>query len=387
MFLPKFVISAIISLLLVFSVCAFADIKDQERKLAEIKQRIKHVSKGLDELQLQKNSLLAQLAKTEKQYGKIISEQRKVHEQVEQKQRFIIATKQKIRIQKDKIKKQYFELEGLVRSAYAMGRKERLKLMLNQQDLALSSRVLVYYEYLNKGRLERILKINAILNSLAEFEKAKESEAQHLESILARKKIEQERLARTKKNRETLLARLNKESSAEQTQLQRLQVREKTFKSLLVTLHKATSDIPFQGNPTKAFHQLRGQLAWPVKGRLVKKYGSKRANSHWDGVLINAREGSEVRAVSRGRIVYSDWLKGYGLLIIVDHGKGYMTIYAFNQGLLKDVGDWVNTGDIIAAVGKSNGRNQAGLYFGIRKKGNPVDPEKWCRQIRNGLVG
>lgn len=369
-----------------FSVCAFADIEDQQRKLVEIKKRIKKISKSLDGLQLQKNSLLAHLAKTEKEYGKIISEQRKLHEQVEQKQRFIESTKQKIHIQKEKINKQNNELEGLIRSAYAMGRKERLKLMLNQQDPALSSRVQVYYEYLNKDRLERIVKINAILNSLAVFEKENEIEAQQLELILSRKKIEQGRLANTKKVRETLLARLNKESSAQQTQLQRLQAREKTFKSLLVSLHKATNDVPFQTGRIKPFNQLRGQLAWPVKGKLIKRYGSKRANSHWDGVLISAQEGSDVRAVSQGRIVYSDWLKGYGLLVIVDHGKGYMTIYAFNQGLLKDVGDLVNAGDVIAAVGKSNGRNQAGLYFGIRKKGNPLNPEKWCRKISNGLV-
>jgi septal ring factor EnvC (AmiA/AmiB activator) len=267
-----------------------------------------------------------------------------------------------------------------------MGRKERLKLILNQQDPALSSRVVVYYDYLNKDRLERIQEINAILKNLAELERDKKSKATRLGQILAEKKIEQEKLAGTKKTREILLARLNKETSSRKKQLHRLQEGEKRLKSLLVSLVEATSDIPFQAGPTKPFHQLRGQLAWPVRGTLVKKYGSKRANRQWDGVLIGAREGTEVRAVTQGRIVYSDWLKGYGLLIIIDHGKDYMTIYAFNRGLLKGVGEWVDAGDIIAEVGNSNGRNQSGLYFGKRKKGNPVDPEKWCRKIRKGRV-
>ena len=386
MALPEFVIAAIISILLTFSVCASDDFADQESKLAEIQKRIKRVSLSIDGLQLQKDSLLAQLADAEKQYGQITAELKALLQEVKQKQHFLETTQKNIQRQKEKIGKQHNELEGLVRSAYAMGQKERLKLILNQQDPALSSRVVVYYEYLNRDRLERILEINAILNNLAELEQDKKSEATRLEQILAKKKIEQEKLAGTKKARELILARLNKESSSRKKQLHRLQESEKRLKSLLVSLQEAMSDFPFQAGPAKPFHQLRGQLAWPVRGKLVKKYGSKRANRHWDGVLIGAREGTEVYAVTRGRIVYADWLKGYGLLIIIDHGKGFMTIYAFNRGLLKGVGDWVDAGDIIAEVGKSNGRNQAGLYFGIRKKGNPVDPEKWCRKIRNGRV-
>ena len=131
------------------------------------------------------------------------------------------------------------------------------------------------------------------------------------------------------------------------------------------------------------FSSLKGQLPWPVKGRLTNKFGSARAESTesiWDGVLIDASEGTEIRAVTSGKVVFSDWLRGYGLLIIIDHGKGYMTLYAFNQSLYRQVGEWVDAGEVIASVGQSGGRSHSGLYFGIRNKGKPVDPLEWCRK-------
>jgi septal ring factor EnvC (AmiA/AmiB activator) len=128
------------------------------------------------------------------------------------------------------------------------------------------------------------------------------------------------------------------------------------------------------------FSTLKGKLPWPVRGRLAQRFGSSRAEGKWDGVLINANEGMEIKAVTRGKIVYAEWLRGYGLLTIIDHGQGYMTIYAFNQSLYKRMGDSVEAGDVIASVGQSGGRTQAGLYFGIRNKGVPVDPLEWCQK-------
>ena len=128
------------------------------------------------------------------------------------------------------------------------------------------------------------------------------------------------------------------------------------------------------------FSTLKGKLPWPVRGRLAHKFGSPRAEGAWDGVLIDANEGMEIKAVTRGKVVYAEWLRGYGLLTIIDHGQGYMSLYAFNQSLYKRVGESVEAGDVIASVGQSGGRSQAGLYFGIRKKGVPIDPLEWCRK-------
>ncbi|MCK5122394.1 MAG: peptidoglycan DD-metalloendopeptidase family protein, partial [Methylococcales bacterium] len=144
---------------------------------------------------------------------------------------------------------------------------------------------------------------------------------------------------------------------------------------------------PLEEGSVKEFAKLKVKLPWPVKGRLVKKFGAHRSGSRWDGVLIQAKEGANIKVVTRGRVVYADWLRGYGLLTIIDHGKGYMTLYAFNQSLYKSVGDWVDAGAVIATVGQSGGQSSAGLYFGVRRKGKPVDPVKWCRKVRRGKVG
>jgi septal ring factor EnvC (AmiA/AmiB activator) len=132
--------------------------------------------------------------------------------------------------------------------------------------------------------------------------------------------------------------------------------------------------------PETDFAELKGKLPWPVNGKLTHKFGSARTEGTWDGVLIDAAEGMEIKAVTGGKVVYAQWLRSYGLLIIIDHGQGYMTLYAFNQSLYKHTGDLVKAGDVIASVGQSGGRSQAGLYFGIRKKGEPVDPLEWCRR-------
>lgn len=127
------------------------------------------------------------------------------------------------------------------------------------------------------------------------------------------------------------------------------------------------------------FRHLKAKLAWPVKGKILKKFGSRRVDSQWNGVLIRAKEGTQVKAIATGRVIFSDWLKGYGLLLIVQHDKNYMSLYAYNQSLYKSKGDWVSAGDVLATVGKSGGRSKPALYFEIRKKNKPVNPAKWCR--------
>ena len=243
------------------------------------------------------------------------------------------------------------------------------------------------YEYLSKARLIRLKKIEGNLLALNKLEVQEALEVQELKVILEQKQIEQAALGDIKKTRAQLLAKLDKDVRTKKEQLSRLKENEKKMQGLIASLQKAMDDFKFEAVPAKPFAKLRGQLPWPIKGKLRKKFGSKRGESRWDGVLIDAKEGAEIHAVTRGRVVYADWLRGYGLLAIIDHGKGYMTLYAFNQSLFKEVGDWVDAGDVIATVGKSGGRNQPGLYFGIRKKGKPVNPVKWCRKVRKGRVG
>ena len=135
----------------------------------------------------------------------------------------------------------------------------------------------------------------------------------------------------------------------------------------------------FPSGSGEPFSEQRGHLAWPAAGPVVREFGQPRANGRlrWNGVLMEAPAGAAVRTIYNGRVIFSDWLPGMGLLLIVEHGEGYLSLYGHNQDLLKEVGDWVLPGEVIAHVGDTGGQASAGLYFEIRKDGNPVNPERW----------
>ncbi|MDD1623519.1 MAG: peptidoglycan DD-metalloendopeptidase family protein, partial [Methylococcaceae bacterium] len=268
-----------------------------------------------------------------------------------------------------------------------------LKLLLNQQDPALSSRMMAYFNYINKERLKKLADLEAAIQRLDQLDKQKKTETELLEQDLERKKSEQAALDEARKQRNELLVQIGNDFSSSEQQLTQLQESQNRLKSLMASLPITEEELAVDAEQAKElsspiensselksdFSTLKGKLPWPVRGRLSQKFGSPRSEGTWDGVLIDANEGIEIKAVTRGKVVYAEWLRGYGLLTIIDHGQGYMSLYAFNQSLYKRIGDTVEAGDVIASVGQSGGRSQAGLYFGIRKKGVPIDPLEWCR--------
>jgi len=364
-----------------------ADVAKKTRELTGIQTRIKKVNRKLNELKIKKNALLSELKKLDTQYGKSAVFLKQLEGQVKQQRAVLKRSQQQIEGKLDQIDSQKHALALQVKAAHGMGRNEKLKLMLNQQDPALSGRMMVYHDYLNKTRLKEISTINQDLQQLRALEAERQKETALLEEKLEKRKLERTSLLETKAQREKLLAKIKGQFVSKKQQLSRFKASEKRLKSLISSLQQTTDDFPFEEGAVKEFAKLKGKLPWPTKGKLVKRFGARRSDSKWDGVLIKAREGANIRVITRGRVVYADWLRGYGLLTIIDHGKGYMTLYAFNQSLYKSVGDWVEAGTIIASVGQSGGQTDTGLYFGIRKKGKPVDPVKWCRKVRYGKVG
>lgn len=364
----------------------------------------------LQQLSLQKDALNDLLAEIEKRYGETASTLKKLHSEIERERLGLNKIRADMNGLKNEIIKQNKELAGQIRSAYVMGQNEKLKLILNQQDPGLTNRMMNYYNYFNRARITKLDQINHSVKRLDQLEKDKQQETARLEKKLEQKKLEQAALESVRKQRHELLAQINDKFSSSAEQLTHLLESEKKLKSLIATLQGSEDDLVVGPDFSKSsegfaedeanagstaepegaredlakqkvdFSGLKGKLPWPVNGRLVQKFGSPRSDSVWDGVLINAKEGADIRAVNSGKVVYAEWLRGYGLLIIIDHGQGYMTLYAFNQSLYKHNGETVNAGDIIASVGQSGGRSQSGLYFGIRKKGTPIDPLEWCRK-------
>ena len=347
------------------------------------------------ELEQQKDQLLGLLAQVDERYGDVAAALNSIKEQIVKGNKDLDKLRQEISAYHGQMDTLNNELSGQVRAAYAMGQQDKLKLMLNQRDPALSSRMVVYYEYLNRSRLEKLANIQETVRYLDRLDKEKQTETELLEKNLVQKKTEQTALDEARKQRNDLVARLNHDFSTEEDQLSFLKQSENKLIDLIGTLENGTEANNEEPEPsstdritvnddsfpklTGTFSTLKGKLPLPVRGKLASMFDNPSLDDMWKGVLINSQEGTEIKAVSKGKVAYAGTLKGYGLLIIIEHDKDYMTLYAFNQSLYKHKGDSVEAGDVIATVGQSGGRNKPGLYFEIRQNGKPVDPLVWCR--------
>lgn len=268
-------------------------------------------------------------------------------------------------------------LAGELKVAYLNGRDERLKLLLNQQDPAMLGRMLAYYGYFGQARAERI---NAIRDHVAHLELLAErivAETKRLDGIEAARAAEVQRLAEARNRRSQTLASLQSQIKSRGDELARLERDAKTLERLVEQLRRAMEDFPVLAQ--QPFERVKGKLPWPAKGKLLARFGQLRAGGplKWQGLLIDTQRGAQVRAPFHGRVVYADWLPGMGLLLVLDHGNGYMSLYGHNEQLFKAVGDRVAPGDVMAAAGDSGGNSNAGLYMEIRKGGQPQDPLLW----------
>jgi murein hydrolase activator len=383
----------------------------KSQELSQIQLRLKAANETIEQIKIKREKLIAQLKNIEKQYGATAGSLHDLGLQIGGKQQRLKSLSKEMRKRQVELSLQSSELSKQVKASFVMGKKEQLRLLLNQQDPALASRMMVYYNYLNKSRLKKLADLKSNMAALAKLEQEKHRETELLGQTIHSHQTVQVGLNTAQKQREQLLVKLNNEFKEKSRQLGQLEDSTAESQALIEQLQRAAlareqldaqqpsnhaDPLDIDGNPIilpqqeqaaafdvgvgKAFAELKGQLPWPVKGSIIKEFGSQRSETRWDGVLIAAKEGSDIRAVTAGRVVFADWLRGYGLLIIIDHGHGYMTLYAFNQSLYKKVGEPVKAGTVIGAVGKSGGREEAGLYFGIRSKGKPVNPAIWCKK-------
>jgi septal ring factor EnvC (AmiA/AmiB activator) len=279
-----------------------------------------------------------------------------------------------------KLKDQRDALATLVRSAYAMGRGEELKLLLAQDRMDDIGRMLQYYHYFERARVGEIDGLMKDLDALAQVQNAIEKETAELQSTRDQRATQAKQLDDEREHRATVLDDLDAALKDQRSRLAALGKDEKAMVDLIAKLRDIFADIPKQLAGAEPFAQLRGRLSWPIRGPIVSDFGSRENSEQTSaGLLIAAKEGSDVHAISHGRVVYADWLRGYGLLLIVDHGDGYLSLYGYNEALLKDVGDWVDAGEAIATSGDSGGRKTSGLYFELRYQGKAVDPKGWLK--------
>jgi septal ring factor EnvC (AmiA/AmiB activator) len=367
---------------------AAPEAEEQRTKLEALRARISGLRAQMLSKSGEKNELSRLLQDAEKLIGRLARKLRVIDGRLSRQRKLLQDLAAEMATQRQSLEQQRHVLARQVRAAYAMGRQERVKILLNQQDPATVSRVMVYYDYLNRVRAQKMEAIRGHMQRLAATEREILDEEQKLTRLLEEQQAEITAMKLSQDQRRDLVARLTRELNDQGQQLDRLQTDERDLRTLISGLEQALADIPAEHPQQVKFAGRRGSLPWPARGRIVNRFGSpKLGNLVWDGVMISAPEGREVRAIHHGRVAFADWLRGFGLLLIVDHGDGYMTLYGHNQSLFKEAGDWVEVNEPVALVGSSGGREQAGVYFGIRHQGRAVNPARWCRRPTGRKVG
>jgi len=355
-----------------------ADARKAEAELQAVKSEIERITRQVSLEQVERDRLTQELRTSELSVGKLRDALSGVRSEraARAARRAALTAEQQVR--EAEVQRNRAALAGQLRAAYLIGRQEPLKLLLNQKDPALAGRMFAYYSYFGRARAGQIKLIEDDLQRLAQLDGELAAEDQALAQLEKQQRAQLHELEHARTQRSHVLASLEAQSHTRAQSLERLRSQQAGLEKLLRELRTAMERFPLEGND--AFARLRGKLAWPVSGRLVARFGDARAGGvRWDGVLVATERGAPVKAVCQGRVIYADWLPGLGLLTIVDHGDGYLSLYGHNERLYKAAGEPVAAGEAIAAAGDSGGSSRPELYFEIRKGGKPVDPRPWFR--------
>ncbi len=351
--------------------------KVKERELEEVRERISALKQSMRKSAGTRDRVTAELQVAEIE----ISEKRIRLKELERERNYSTKRKQELDEQivqrKAELTHESDELAEQVRAAYMSGGQERVKLLLNQRDPATLGRLLSYYRYFNDFRADNIQAVTGYIRELAALQSQVAAEEARLAGLARERYDELTKLNVAQEKRRSLLATLQDRLSSAGREVEQLAAQEKDLTRLINELTSILSDYPISSeNP---FSEHKGRLTWPVAGTLLHDFGQPRVSDRlkWNGVVLGAPRGREVRSVYHGRVVFSDWLAGLGLLVIVEHGEGYMTLYGYNETTLKSTGDWVAPGDVIATVGDSGGQSRTALYFEIRRGTKPLNPRQW----------
>jgi murein hydrolase activator len=352
-----------------------AKIKEQE--LEEVREKISDLKQSMDKSASDRDRLTEDLQSAE--VG--IAEKRLRLQDLERERAYsakrLAELDAAIAEREAELARESEHLSAQVRAAYLSGNQEKIKLLLNQRDPAMLGRMMAYYRYFNDYRANNIGAVSTKIRELSGMHSEVAAEEARLADLARTRSAELEKLAAAQQKRQALLVALKDRMAAEGREIERLAAQEKDLARLIAELTSILSDYPITSE--EPFSEHRGRLTWPVAGTLLRDFGQPRVGGElrWNGVVLAAPRGREVRSVYHGRVAFADWLAGMGLLVIVDHGEGYMTLYGYNETILKNAGDWVAPGDVIATVGDSGGQAEAGLYFEIRRGTQPLNPRRW----------
>ncbi|MCX7121967.1 MAG: peptidoglycan DD-metalloendopeptidase family protein [Gammaproteobacteria bacterium] len=357
----------------------FADTSTTKKiELHNLNKNIASIQTDLNQASLKKSQLQDALAKTE-------TIESQINRKLNASQKQLMAQQNKIQQLKEQAiplanakNQNHSLLKEQIRDAYLFSQQPAMKLLLSPDDVMQTQRTLMYFHYITSAQVKTMTQLQ---NSLIACQQNQQAIQKHYATLLLLKQKQlknQQALKAVQGQRQQLIQAVNQHIQTNSQKLKKLLQNKQQLESTIQQLNTATSKQRFISN--KPFSQLRGKLPWPTQGHIIHAFGAQISQSEltWDGTVIAAPLGQSVRAIASGRVIFAKWMAGYGLLLIINDGNGYMTLYGRNQTLLTAVGNTVKAGDAIATVGKSGGFLQPALYFSIRYNGKVVNPGTWC---------
>lgn len=347
-------------------------------QLEELRERIQAVDKWLAKAEKERSDLEQQLATAEKRIGQLTRDRHDLQQQIRQQQQRLAALEQEQKELTRTLEQQRDSLIRQIRSAWIEGDVPAIKVLLNEADPERIARTMTYYEYLSRHTLTHLEAFQRSLETL----KQTRAEARATRARLATAEQElaqrQQQLAATREERKRTLAALAADIRKHRNEREQLAANHKRLEALLQEVRQAIISIPAP-NESRPFASLRNKLPWPVQGKVISRFGERYANGKLrrTGILISTKDETPIRAAHYGRVVFANWLRGFGLLTIIDHGDGYMTLYGHSSSLFTSPGDWVEAGETIALAGRTGDVEQPALYFEIRHNGKPDNPARW----------
>ena len=364
----------------------------QKKELEDLRGRIEALQRDLERSEETRAEASDALRESERAISRTNRRLYQISQQRRELNADLARLKEQAREIERHIDKERDRLENLVYRQYVAGQPESLRLMLNRQDPNETARQLHYLGYISRARADLIASLRGNLDSLSEVTQKVTRKNTDLTALENEEAKQKKSLVGEKAARKKVLSRVSSDISRQRKEISTLKRDEQRLTRLLDRLaeeaerrRKSTglrnNQLPDASADASAFRKLKGRLRLPVIGELMNRFGGQRQDSgmSWKGLFIAAKSGQEVKAIASGEVVYADWLRGFGNLLILDHGGGYMSLYGNNEALLHQAGDKLRAGDTIASVGNSGGNPDSGLYFELRYQGRPFDPMPWVR--------
>lgn len=354
--------------------------RNNDEQLRDLRARIESLQTELNEMRGARAEARAQLRDSERRLGKQLKTLRDIEARAKSESARLTALQTARTRARAELATRRRELDEAVRASYILGKQDYLRLLLSQDDPARVSRMLTYYRYYAQARAARIQGLDTNLARLHDLEQQISGRVQELAALRAQQLEQREALQATRTERRQLLTQLNEQVRDRSQEIERLKQDEERIARLVRALRAEIARAPVT-EPKIEKPSSRARWRMPVQGRITARFGAPKqvGDLRWRGIFLATPEGQEVKSVTRGRVVFADWLRGFGLLVVVDHGSGLMTLYGHNQSLYKAVGDRVEAGETLAVSGNTGGPEQPGLYFEIREHGEPRNPLDWCK--------